>query len=134
MDAMCRDVGGTPGDKAGLLRSVDLNGDGVPDWVLDQGVYACNGAASLFGGSGGSSVMVWAGLSGGGAGQPFGQAAHGAKIENGRLWLTVGGGFCGQNTAGLSRAEMTYCERPLAWDARARKFDFAPVSEIRPAG
>lgn len=134
MDAMCRDVGGQPGDKEGLLRAADLNGDGLSDWVLDQGLYVCNGAASLFGGSGGSSVMVWAGLPGGGASQPFGQAAFGAKIENGRVWLAVGGGFCGQNTAGLSRAEMTYCERPLAWDARTRKFDFAPVSQIRPAG
>lgn len=131
MDAMCREFG-TPGDKSGLLRSADLNGDGVADWVLDQGVYVCEGAASLFGGSGGSQVSVWAGRPGGGVSEPFSHGAFGVTIDGGRAWLTVGGELCGQNTAGRSRAEYAHCERPLRWDARAQAFAFAPVSESRP--
>lgn len=131
MDTMCREFG-TPGDKSGLLQTADLNGDGVTDWVLDQGVYVCNGAASLFGGTGGSPVSVWAGQPGGGASAPFTHYAQGARIESGRVWLTVGGELCGKGKAGLSRADMEYCERPLAWNARAGTFDWAPLGEIRP--
>ena len=131
MDTMCREFG-TPGDKSGLLRAADLNGDGVADWVLDEGAYVCEGAASLFGGSGGSQVTVWAGRGNGGVSQPFSHGAFGAAIEDGRLWLMVGGEMCGQKTAGLARAEYEGCRRPLAWDARAEQFDFAPVSEARP--
>lgn len=128
---MCREFG-TPGDKSGLLQTADLNGDGVTDWVLDQGVYVCNGAASLFGGSGGSQVSVWAGRRDGGASQPFSHGAFGAKVENGRVWLSVGGELCGQNTAGRSRAEYQGCERPLVWNTRSAAFEFAPVSAVRP--
>lgn len=131
MDTMCREFG-TPGDKSGLLRAADLNGDGVADWVLDEGAYVCEGAASLFGGSGGSQVSVWAGRRDGGASEPFTHGAFGAVIDGGRLWLMVGGEMCGQKTAGLARAEYEGCRRPLAWDARTGRFDFAPVSEARP--
>lgn len=53
MTRMCRDAGGKPAKSPGLLQIADLTGDGLPDYVVDQGVFNCEGAASLFSGSGG---------------------------------------------------------------------------------
>lgn len=40
------------------VQVVDLTGDGVPATVVDAGKFTCSSAASLFGGSGGSTLTV----------------------------------------------------------------------------
>jgi hypothetical protein len=47
--------GGTFGSE-GAVREVDLNGDGTLDTVVDEALFTCTTAASLYGGSGGSMV------------------------------------------------------------------------------
>ena len=37
----------------GAVTRTDLDGDGYPDWVIDESAYACSTAASLFCGTGG---------------------------------------------------------------------------------
>ena len=49
MDGLCRQVGGAPGDRSGLILTTDITGDGIRDWVVDQVNYRCEGAVSLYG-------------------------------------------------------------------------------------
>jgi hypothetical protein len=133
MDGDCRDAGGTPGDKAGLLKSGDWNGDGVRDWALDEAAYVCDGSAGLFSGSAGGSVDVYAGLAGGAVSEPVYFSAFGAELDAGRLWLSVEGADCGQtNTARIAHVDYIHCDRTIAWVGG--KFAFAPLSVVRPTG
>jgi len=136
METECRDVDAVPGDSPELVTVVDLTGDGIDDYVIDQGAFACIGAASLYSGSGGSQMMIYVGTSDGRARPAFGHGHFGVSVERdgstGQVVLGVGGEACGQNTEGLSRAEYQGCLRPLAWDAARQEFDFAPLSTVRP--
>ena len=38
--------------------------------------------------------------------------------------------MCGKQPAATFAGE-AFCERPVAWNAKARKFEFAPVSTVR---
>jgi hypothetical protein len=113
MDGQCRSAGGRTGDRTGLLQSADLNGDGQPDWVLNEGAYRCEAAESLFGGSGGSAVWVFPGEGPGRVGRPFTNGALSAELENGALWLSVGGVDCGAASV---------CRRPGVWNTESRGF------------
>ena len=62
--------------------------------------------------------------------------AHGVRVEERlgqphRLWLFLGGGYCGQDTRGVSRAEMIGCARPLDWAPVRGEFVLAPEDETR---
>jgi len=62
MNQICREAGGTPAaPKIGLLVSGDLDGGGAVDWAIDEGRFNCDGAVSIFSGSGGSQVYVFVG-------------------------------------------------------------------------
>lgn len=114
---------------------VDLNGDRIDDWVVDDGRLICEGAWSLFGGSGGAGLRIYAGGPGKTATPAFQHMVHGQRLiedEGGwTLYAGVGGPLCGQRvTESTSRADMISCWRPLDWQARTRRFDFAPVSAV----
>jgi hypothetical protein len=131
----CREVGGTPAQPSpGFLVRGDLNGDGIDDWAFDEGKLNCTGAASIYGGSGGSQIVVFVGLPGGGAKQAFQHGAYGMRLERvgatDTLWLLVGGPLCGQAHP-PSLADAISCERPIAWDQARQHFDFAPLSRAR---
>lgn len=137
MMGMCKEVGGKPQPSPGLLLVADLSGDGLPDYVIDQSAFVCDGAASLFGGSGGSQVSAYVGTPDGQARQAFAGGTFGVQLNQGSqpatLELMVGGELCGQKvTAKMSRAEYKPCWRPLRWIASTRQLDFAPLSQIRP--
>jgi hypothetical protein len=131
--AECTGVGGKAmTDDA--VRQADLNSDGKGDFVLFLGWINCEGAASIYGDRA-KSVYVYAGDGSGGAHSAFMEAAYDVRVEGtgpaaAKLWLTVSGAQCGQKQA-ASFAEEKFCERPLAWNAAARRFDFAPVSSVR---
>lgn len=59
-ETMCRSVNGTFSATEAVV-SVDLDNDGQADTVLDEALFACSTAASLYGGSGGSLVRFFAG-------------------------------------------------------------------------
>jgi len=133
MKAECRSSGGKPGASPGLLSQVDLNGDGRADYVIDAAAFECEGAASLFTGSGGSSVQVFAATADGSAAPVFEHGAMGSRVEQGELWLAVGGPLCGQKVTDTTpHSEMQACWRPLRWNAGRRTLDFAPLSRARP--
>jgi hypothetical protein len=129
---LCREVGGTP-HMAGAVKSADFTGDGKPDHVLYLGWIRCDGAASLYGDrEKGLSVYIGDGV--GGATAAFSAMVFDAEIEGegaaAKLWLTVSGGQCGKPPA-PDFARESFCDRRLDWNAKTRKFDFAPVSTVR---
>jgi len=44
----------------GAVRQIDLTGDDKPDTVVDEALFTCTTAASLYGGSGGSMIHIFA--------------------------------------------------------------------------
>jgi hypothetical protein len=58
----------------------------------------------------------------------------GAKLEGegaaARLWLTVSGAACGKPPA-PDFAHENSCDRAIVWNAKTRKFEYAPVSSVR---
>lgn len=129
---MCREVGGTPHTRD-AVKTADLNGDGIADYVFFLGWIWCEGAASLYGDrEKGASVYVGDGR--GGATAAFSGAAFDAKIEgsgtSAKLWLDVMGSTCGRKPA-ATFANESFCSRALAWNSKSRKFEFAPVATVR---
>ena len=139
MDLMCRNMDGKPANGPDLLRTIDLNGDSLPDYVLDQGAYVCDGAASLFSGTGGSQLTVWVSTAPGGRVSKAFEGGHqGVKVDlehkpRAQLLLALSGVQCGQQLTPLtSNAELQACWRPLSWDAKRKTLQLAPLSEVRP--
>jgi hypothetical protein len=131
----CRMAGGTPAQPSpGFVARGDLNGDGIDDWAFDESKFNCTAAAGIYGGAGGSQIVVFVGLPGGGARQAFQHGAYGMKLQRigttDTLWLRVGGPLCGQ-TGNTSHAEAISCDRPLTWDQARQSFDFAPLTRAR---
>ncbi|HEV7268097.1 MAG TPA: hypothetical protein VGN83_24800 [Falsiroseomonas sp.] len=123
--AECRSAGGNPSLRAGFETVADLNGDGVPDHLLDYTHLNCEGAASYFCGSAGCPLVAF--LSG-----PRGHAA--SRLGHVRAWsldlagalpvlvLQLHGGSCG-------RAGFEGCEVRTAWNGR----ELARVGTAPPA-
>jgi hypothetical protein len=128
----CSSVGGTP-KTDDAVKIVDLNGDGKEDYVLDVGSIQCDGAASIYGDRT-KMVSVYVGDGAGGAKQAFSEWVYGASIEgsgaSAKLWLTVSGQQCGKPPA-RDFASEAFCNRSIAWNGKAQKFEFAPVSTVR---
>lgn len=59
--AMCAEQGNGVFSSEGAVRSLDVTGDGQPDTLVDEGLFTCTTAASLYGGSGGSMIHVFVG-------------------------------------------------------------------------
>ena len=136
MVKMCRDVGGKPMKSPELLIIADLTGDGLPDFVINQGAFNCDGAASLYSGSGGSQMSAYVGTPDGQAFQAFSAGSFGVEVDKAvkpaKLKVGVGGQLCGQRiTANMSRSEYKSCWRPVDWNDKKRKMDFAPVSQVK---
>jgi hypothetical protein len=130
--AICTEVGGKPNTSQAIKRA-DLNGDGIEDYVLDVGSVGCEGAASVYGDRE-KGVLVYVGDGKGGATEAFNGMSYGITLEGtgtaAKLWLTVSGAGCGKPPA-KDFASESFCERALAWNAKTRKFDFAPVSTVK---
>ncbi len=128
----CRDAGGTP-DSRQAVTALDLNGDGVSDYVIDVGQISCEGAWSIFGDRE-KPVSVFVGSATGDAMLAFSDSAYGSRVEQnratGKLWLTVAGGRCGLAPA-RDFASEGFCERALVWDGNLRRFNYADLSAAR---
>lgn len=129
---LCRESGGKPITTDAVKRA-DLNADGHEDFVLDVGSINCDGAASVYGDRE-KRVEVFVGDGKGGATSAFSDSTFGVKMEGAgaaaKLWLTVSGQACGKKPA-RDFASENFCERALVWNAKTKKFDYAPVSTVR---
>jgi hypothetical protein len=130
--AICSEVGGKA-DTSNAVKRADLNGDGIEDYVLDVGAVNCDGAASIYGDRE-KGVIVYVGDGKGGATEAFNDMSYGMTIEGAgpaaKLWLTVSGQSCGKPPA-KDFASENFCDRSLVWNAKTRKFDYAPVSTVK---
>lgn len=127
---MCRASAGSPSVQAALLRA-DLNADGRLDWIVDAGRYPCPGRPAVAV-QAGAPVTVFLATEDGGAAPAFQRLAQAAQLQRAasgemRLWLTLGGGDCGE--ADLAAR----CERRLTWLPDSRRFELqAPTTAQRP--
>lgn len=130
--ATCRDVGGRP-EAARVLRRADLTGDGITDYIIDVAGFECAGAWAVFG-ERAKAVTVLVGDGRGGAAPGFEALVWGVRVKRGgagmRLWLVVAAADCGLPPAPDFASER-FCERPLVWNAAARRFLFAPLASAR---
>jgi hypothetical protein len=55
----CVEVEGKPGAGDAMVSVADLDGNGREDWVLDFGKLECDGAATLFCGTGGCTLQIY---------------------------------------------------------------------------
>jgi hypothetical protein len=56
----CAELDGGVFASEGAVRQIDLTGDGTDDTLVDEGLFTCSTGASLYGGSGGSVIHVFA--------------------------------------------------------------------------
>lgn len=73
--------------RPGALSSADIDGDGAPDYLLDQGGLDCATEASLYCGSGGCGYTVWLSQQGGWA--RFDGLGHGPALAAGAITVTT---------------------------------------------
>ena len=115
------------------VRTVDLNGDAVDDFVVYAGWMVCEGAWSVYGDRE-KTITVYAGDGRGGAPEAFAGSVFDAAIETtergAALWLGVMAEDCGRPHA-ETFAEETFCDRAIVWNATTRRFELAPLATIR---
>ncbi len=104
--------------KPGFVVEKDVNGDGVKDYVLDYGKFACANFVSFFCGTGGCLTQVFASLSGGGYVKALDQNVRQIKFRKVRgrpaIVLDLHGSACGKVGAAA-------CPRTLVWDGKTLK-------------
>lgn len=132
---VCREVGGKP-DVSGATLRADLTADGTLDYVVDVGAARCEGAASIYGDRE-KGVSIFVTDAKGKAFKAFSDSSFSVRLETAgkasKLWLTVMGRSCGKAPA-RDFASEHFCERALRWNAKARTFDYAPISTVRQLG
>ena len=64
MDEAMKDCSEKVKFEKGFLTRRDINGDGIEDFILDYGYFACGGSRNTYCGSAGCSTEVFASLSG----------------------------------------------------------------------
>ena len=132
----CRDVGGTPRlsglDFPGVgmttdgrppyITEIDLNGDGLPDYVTDLVGLECENAWSFFCGSAGCPVTVW--LSGpSGLSPDWGGHAQAWELRGTDVVLFLHGQMCSPPRTGADG-----CEMVLSFDGGGGSAEAAPAA------
>ncbi len=129
---MCTEVGGKA-DTSQAVHRADLNGDGIEDYVFDVRGINCEGAASIYGDRE-MAVTVFVADARGGAREAFTASVFGMSVQGtgaaAKLWLTVMGEACGKKPARDFASEQ-FCDRPVVWNAKTQKFDWAAVSTVK---
>ena len=128
----CSRVNGLPRAENAVQRA-DLNADGAEDFVLYAGWIVCENAWSVYGDRA-KALTVFAGDRHGGAAQAFSDSVYDATIEKhgeaAQLWLGTAAEQCGRPRAEVF-ADETFCDRAIAWQAGAARFDYAPLDTVR---
>lgn len=126
-------------DKIELKDAVQLTdvwGDVNPEYLIEAGDLRCYEYASDRGNSSARDLALFATLENGQTKQIFDHVMFDYRIEptqsKAKIYLGVGGGFCGQNMDEISRSEAIYCERLLEWDEKSQQFILGKISVPTP--
>ncbi len=102
----------------GAVKQIDLTGDGTPDTVVDEALFKCSTAESLYGGTGGSMVHFLVGE------HETARLVQGWDTANWAgstiILLSLHGGECGG-------AGVDACFEAMTWGANS-------FVSVRPAG
>lgn len=97
----------------GFVERRDVNGDGRPDYILNYEEFRCGDTGSLYCGSGGCTVKIFAATPREGYMKVFDQIVHDVRPGTARgrpvLTLSLHGSACGKIGA-------EPCRRILAWN------------------
>ncbi|MBL0320403.1 MAG: hypothetical protein IPP74_14105 [Alphaproteobacteria bacterium] len=119
--------------KYDYVKRVDLNGDGVDDFILEDAYIPCEAGASYRHGNGGTGVIIFANTPRGVI-KAFDKTVFGITIEKleskATVWIKVGGHYCGQEIF-VDRASAISCDIPLVWNASTKQFNLAPLNQAR---
>lgn len=148
MHTACAEADGTPdgsGDSASgflfyrddLIEHVVLDQVHTEIWILDEGLYQCEGFMSLFSGSGGAQIYFFARQQDGRVEQVLQVGANGYSLtkkgEYAKIWLNVGGAWCGDPNFKCNACAKR-CRRPLEWNTKKGALVFAPLSQAKTLG
>jgi hypothetical protein len=113
-----------------ILRS-DFNNDGRSDYAVYEGRFVCDSMLSLYTGNSGGDIYFFVStptdyIS---AGE---NAAEDARVDGDKIWLTLGGRYCGQRGevgVDYSSAGARICERAFSWDVRKKRMSLDKTME-----
>lgn len=115
LDVQCKSAGGRPGN-ARYVIAQDFTGDGVLDYLLSEGNYACSGRPNLFRRDGEARVEVFVADRTGRAHRAYSEVLTAYRVLAGqpvRLQIARKGAACGQGTP-----PNRPCGGELAWNGR----------------
>jgi len=111
------------------VQGLDLNGDGLSDYLINDASLPSGVMASCRHGShGGAGIVILVQRGDGSFIKAFDQTVQSLKVdlskERPSLWAQVGGRYCGQDGS-FASAEAIQCERELIWVPEKEQVDFA---------
>ncbi|WP_336954426.1 hypothetical protein [Acinetobacter sp. AS167] len=106
-------------DMKDVVTVVDLIGDDQPEYIYEPDSIRCV-EDGVFRGHGGDQLVIYQSKDHKTIQEIFNSAVFSYQIINNQakaiVQVDVGGGYCGQNMAEISRAEAINCKRNLEWD------------------
>lgn len=106
-------------DMKDVVTVVDLIGDDQPEYIYEPDSIRCVEDGVLRG-HGGDQLVIYQSKDHKTIQEIFNSAVFSYQIINNQakaiVQVEVGGGYCGQNMAEISRAEAINCKRNLEWD------------------
>jgi hypothetical protein len=123
----CAGAGAAP-SPASVSQAIDLDGDGLMDWLVDGNRAECSARAEAA--AHGSQMTIFRGLPEGYAAPVFQRTGFGLQVrrpqsQHLQVWVSLGGADCDPENM---RAR---CERRLTWSPSGR-FDLAPITRRPP--
>lgn len=113
LDGQCKAAGGRPGN-ARYVIAQDFTGDGVTDYLLSEGNYACNGRPNLFRRDGEARVEVFVADRTSRAYRAYSEVLTAYRVLAGRpvrLQIARKGAACGQGMA-----PNRFCGGEMVWN------------------
>lgn len=124
------------------VQLIHLWDDQHPEYLIKNDDLICYEYISDRGNSSGSDLTIFATMPNGETKQILNHVMTDYRIESvqptPKIYLSVGGGYCGQNMDEISRSEAISCERLLEWDEASQHFvlgkmllDAVPASQAK---
>lgn len=129
VEQLLKQCGASPAQSVGLIQRLDLNGDKLQDWIVDNSRAPCPTRPKAFADYG-QRVTIFLTQADGNALPGFQRDAFGTSIERdptGRyqLWVTLAGADCGESD------QAKRCSRQIVWRAAEKRLDVTPPDNAK---